>query len=581
METANKNSIAGRNRPTGGDQRATLLTPEHCLRLIFHRKWLILGVFGVVTLGTVIVTSRLPNVYTSATLILVDPQKVPENYVKPTVSGDIRNRLGTLQQQILSATRLQKIIDSLNLYPTERKTMSREDVITRMQSAISVSVVGDFGGGQDLEAFRISYSGSDPRLVAQVANEIAAQFIEENLKAREQQAEGTTEFLSNQLEQTRKTLEEQESKLRDFRLKHIGEMPEQEASDLQILGQLQSQLQLEGDALSRAEQQRNYAQSLMSGQPAGVVEMDDGRAPRPAVEENPPGAPAATASGAPVVSASAKERTLAALLARGLKEDHPDVRKLRKEIEIEKKAKEAARADNAVDTSASQQSAQVVLPPPPAPQTPAVPQNAVQRKQPATPPRYVNPVLQTQLTSAEEEIARHKERIQALQRQIAGYQAKLESIPVREQQITALVRDYEISKGHYQQLLNNQLSAETATQLEVRQKGEKFSILDPAQPPASPSRPNRKMLNAGGSLAGLGLGLFLALATEFLGMSITSADHLIAATGLPVLEVIPLIETRVDRLARRKRMFVAAASGAAAAAGVGAILAYHFRSLFF
>jgi uncharacterized protein involved in exopolysaccharide biosynthesis len=258
MEIPGKTGLASRTRPTAADQRTNLLTPEHCLRLIFHRKWLILGIFGLTSAVTAVISARLPNVYSSDTLIMVDPQKVPDNYVKATVSGDIRNRLGTLKQQILSATRLQKIIDNLNLYPTEKKTMAREDVIARMRSDIAVSVVSDFGSSQDLQAFRIEYSGGDPQLVSQVTNELASLFIEENLKAREQQAEGTSEFLTNQLEETRKTLEDQEAKLKDFRLKHIGEMPEQQDADLQILGQLQSQLQLEGDALNRAEQQKSY-----------------------------------------------------------------------------------------------------------------------------------------------------------------------------------------------------------------------------------------------------------------------------------------------------------------------------------
>src|SRR5208283_1282365 len=161
MDNANK-PVAVRPRLAAADHRANSISPEHLIRLVFHRKWLILGAFATVSVATVAVTSRLPNVYTSETVILVDPQKVPDNYVKATVSGDIRNRLGTLKQQILSATRLQKIIDSLNLYPTDRKTMAREDVITRMRSDISVNVVSDFGGSQDLQAFRIAYSGTDP-----------------------------------------------------------------------------------------------------------------------------------------------------------------------------------------------------------------------------------------------------------------------------------------------------------------------------------------------------------------------------------------------------------------------------------
>jgi polysaccharide biosynthesis transport protein len=565
MESPSKSGIAGRTRPSAADQRTNLLTPEHCLRLILHRKWLILGVFGLASAVTAVISARLPNVYSSDTLIMVDPQKVPDNYVKATVSGDIRNRLGTLKQQILSATRLQKIIDNLNLYPTEKKTMAREDVIARMRSDIAVSVVSDFGSSQDLQAFRIEYSGGDPQLVSQVTNELASLFIEENLKAREQQAEGTSEFLTNQLEETRKTLEDQEAKLKDFRLKHIGEMPEQQDADLQILGQLQSQLQLEGDALNRAEQQKSYTEAMASSQSAGVVDLDDGDTTKP----NAAGRP--TAPAAPANPAASKEKQLAELQARGYTENHPDVRKLRREIErIAKSSKEpGAAASPTVAAENPPQAAEIPVPLPPA------------KRPPVAPPKYVNPVLQTQVSALESEIAKHKEQVQSLSRQVASYQAKLEAIPVREQEITGLVRDYEISKAHYGQLLNSELSAATATQLEVRQKGEKFSILDPAQPAQKPSRPNRALINAGGSLGGLALGLFLALATEFLGMSITSADHLTAVSGFPVLEVIPSIETLVDRLAGRRRRFMAAASGVAAVLAVSAFLVYHYHSLFF
>lgn len=559
MDNANK---AAAVRPRLAAGRASSLTPEHCIRLLFHRKWLILGVFAAVSVATVIVTSRIRNEYTSETVIMVDPQKVPDNYVKATVSGDIRNRLGTLKQQILSATRLQKIIDTLNLYPTERKTMAREDVITRMRSDISVDVVSEFGGSQDLQAFRIGYLGTDPQLVSQVANELASLFIEENLKAREQQAEGTAEFLTNQLEETRKTLEDQEARLRDFRLKHIGEMPEQQSADLQILGQIQSQLQLEGDALSRAQQQKDNILALMRAQPAAVVDLDD---PEPAKT----GGEAEKSPAASGPALSAKEKQLGALLGRGYTENYPDVKRLKKEIEQEKASIKEAR-----NTS-----------------TPADPATAVQnpvsaaplqsRRAPAEPSRYFNPVLQSQLTAAEAEIAKHKEQVQTLSKEVAGYQKKLEAIPVNEQEITGLVRDYEVSKAHYSQLLNNQLSAETATQLEVRQKGEKFSILDPAQPAQKPSKPNRPLLNASGCVGGLVLGLFLALITEFLGISISSAEHVNEATGLPVLEVIPTIDTQATKLARKRRVFIVSVSGAAAVLAVAAFLAVNYRGRLF
>lgn len=534
------------------------LSPEHYLRILVHRKWWVISVFLVVSAATAGYSYRLPDLYTSETLILVDPQKVPESYVKSTVTGDVRNRLGTLSQQILSTTRLQKIIDSLNLYRQERKTLPREDVTAMMRNQISVKVVGDFGGGSDLQAFRIGFSGREPRLVAQVANELASLFIDENLKAREQQATGTTEFLQNQLQETRKALEAQEAKLKDFKLKHLGEMPEQQSADLQILGQLQSQLQLESDALARVEQQKSIIQTMMI--PAPVVEVEDNVQPRSS------GVEGTKAVGKPEVSAARAQ--LAALLAKGYTETHPAVRKVRALIEDEEAAMPGAVAKEPVSPAPAAAS--------PVP-VPAPPQSA--KRVPAPYINTTNPVLQSQLKQFDAEIAKHRLEQQRVSKQIAAYQSKLEAIPVREQQITELVRDYEISKVHYSQLLNNLQSAETATQLEIRQKGEKFSVLDPAQPAEKPSSPKRAFINAGGSLAGLCLGILLALITELMGMSITTPDQITESSGVPVLEVIPIIQTYVDRKVRRRRLTWATVCGLVVAILVScAAFIHYYRS---
>ena len=533
------------------------VSPEHYLRLIIHRKWLVLGTFVLVSAATFIISFNLPNVYMSSTLILVDPQKVPESYVRATVTGDLRNRLGTLQQQILSATRLQKIIDTLNLYPAERKTMAREDVITMMQKYVSVGIVSNYGGSQDLAAFRIGYSGKDARLVAQVANDLATQFIDENLKARELQSTGTTEFLQNQLQETKKVLEALEAKLKDFKLKHLGEMPEQQSANLQILGQLQFQLQLEGEALARAEQQKSTIQLSMP-QAAPVVDLDEtesGYSLNGAGVKVPPKDPA-------LISLTARLTEL----RKRFTDEHPEVRKLKRQIAAEETKRAIVQVESAEIAAPSALSE-------PRPDAPPA------RRAPIQPPSYSNPVLQAQLRAVEDEIPKHQAELRRLNRQIAAYQARLEAIPVREQEITALVRDYEISKAHYSQLLDKGLSAETATQLEIRQKGEKFSILDPAQPAERPSRPNRGLINAAGSFIGLGLGVLLALVTDFLGVSITAPQQITEAFGLPVLEVIPVIQTYTDRRTRKKRLVWATASCLLATIlASGAILIFRYRA---
>jgi len=541
-----RRTVQGAQSDPGGTDSLPL---DHYFRLLWHRKWWVLAVWVVVSATTYVIVRRLPDVYMSETVILVDPQKVPEAYVKSTITGDIRNRLGTLSQQILSSSRLQKIIDSHNLYQAERaKGAAREDVITKMRSDISVRVVSEFGSAQDLQAFRITYSGKDARLVSLVAQQLASLFIEENLSARELQATGTYDFLTNQLQETRKQLEQQEAKLKDFQLRHVGEMPAQEAADLQLLSQAQSQLQQEADALARAEQQRTYLQSMLT-QTVSVVDIDE-------VETNT--AKRAEASSAP--NELAKEKARLATLLSHYTESHPDVRKLKGMIEEE----EARQAQAAMEAAAS-------APPDPAPAAAPV------KRTPHPPSAHFNPVLESQLKALDAEIAKHNEEQQRLSKLVSLYRAKLEAIPVRQQEITALQRDYEISKNHYKQLLDNQLAAQTSTQLEFRQKGEKFEVLDPATPAERPSRPNRSLYNMVGSMAGLVLGLVLAMGKEFLVMSVITSQDAVTASGLPLLGEIPVIRTQFDRRRRNRWILATTTSGLILALACGGILFYYYR----
>ncbi len=542
------NSTGGPPRPKTGTEGQISL--GHYLQLIRHRKWLVVGVFVLISLAIVAISYTLPDIYTSETVILVDPQKVPEDYVKATVTGDVRDRLSTLSQQILSATRLQTIINTLNLYPQERKTLPREDIILKMRADINVRVLSDFGGSQDLQAFQITYSGTEPRLVAQVTNELASLFIEENLKAREQQASGTAEFLENQLDESRKTLELQEAKLKDFKLKHIGEMPEQQTADLQIFGQLQSQLQLQEEALARAEQQKSYLESMLASQSAPVADFD-------ATEDQASGASQAQKG----PSALSVLKTRLATLLTHYSEQYPDVKKLRTQI-AEEEAKEAELVQDSQGKNA------------------AAAAGGTAKKIIPRPVTYSNPVLQSQLTATDDEITKRKVEQQRLSKLVSDYQAKLEAIPVREQQIADLARDYSISKAHYSQLLDKQLSAETATQLEIRQKGERFSVLDPAQPAERPSRPHRMLINVAGGAAGLLIGLLAALATELTGMSITGSEQITTAIGLPVLEVIPNIQTQADRRFRRRCTLAGAFSGLVVVTVCCAVMMHHYHKLF-
>jgi hypothetical protein len=351
-------------------------------------------------------------------------------------------------------------------------------------------------------------------------------------------------------------------------------MPEQQTADLQILGQLQAQLQLEGEALSRAENQKSMYESMMS-QSAPVVDLDSSD-PRPVTVKPAAGAQQVAGDHAqPVTPLSIDKARLAELLKK-YSPDHPTVKKLKKAIEDE----EAKMASN--DTSVSTTPVPVPVPPPPPPTdaiADPVPPSRTGAARPAAAPAHFNPILQSQIRAADAEIAKHKEERERLSKVVASYLGKVNAIPVREQEIASLTRDYEMNKTHYSQLLDRELSAETATQLEIRQKGEKFEVLDPAQPAERPTSPTRWLINGAGALGGLVLGLLMALATELLGMAITGAQDITDASSLKVLGVIPSIQTQGDRVTHRRRLIVAGASAMFATLAFGAVLflKYHNR----
>ncbi|HEX3587410.1 MAG TPA: Wzz/FepE/Etk N-terminal domain-containing protein, partial [Candidatus Angelobacter sp.] len=239
------------NQTTNNETANQLMTLWNTVR--HYRRWIFLGTVLFSLAGFTFVL-LLPDRYKATTTILVDPQKVSEKYVSPTVSSDPGQRLSTITQQVLSTTRLQQIIDDMQLYPELRGKISREELIELMRKDITITVKQ--GSSAGLSAFTIEYEGRQRQQVAQVANQLAASFIEWNVKSREQQAQDTTEFLAAQLKEAKQNLEQQEARLSAFKMRHLGEMPEQQPANMQALSQLQGQFQANADALNRLEVER-------------------------------------------------------------------------------------------------------------------------------------------------------------------------------------------------------------------------------------------------------------------------------------------------------------------------------------
>ena len=487
------------------------------------RKWWVLLPMIALFVGATVVAVRTPNLYKSDTVILVDPQKVPDSYVPTTVSGSIADRLGTIRQLAMSPTRLENLIRKLKLNERPGAPKEISKIVQRVQNAIGIEV-GD-AGGQRLSSFKISYSSTDPEEAAAVANNIAAMVIHDNLQARAQQFTGTADFLDNELKNVKQQLEEKENEVQRIKSQNVTDLPESKQYHLEALNGLRNQLRVSQDRVSQLQQSKAYLQSAMNV-PTPTVDLDS----------------STTTGASPYQSQIQKlEMRLSELQAR-YGPSYPDVRKLQTEIA-------GLRAKGAQDTVPSiQEEAQ------PAPRRPI----AVR-----------NPVLEAELNKIDEQIITENKLQAQLQPQIDFHLSKLERVPIFEQKLSDLTRDYDTLNAHYNQLLSKKLSAEMAKQLDVEQQGERFVILDPATVPLKPFGPNRPLIMIAGLLAGLFGGFALAMVVEMSDQSVRSEREASRILGKTVLAGVPLIllpkERRLQRL-RAVGMVAGTALGAAALA---------------
>jgi polysaccharide biosynthesis transport protein len=495
------------------------------LEIARRRKWWIILTTIAVFVTAWVVAGRLPNLYSAQTVILVDPQKVPDSYVPSTISSSIADRLAAIKQQVLSPTRLKRLIDTMHLYPQLRNRRSEQEIIEVMQKALSVEVVGS-GSGR-LSAFTIKFSGRNPVEVAQVANQLATMFIEENLKVREQQSSGTTEFLDAELEQAKKQLEQKEGDLRAIKTHYIMDLPESKQYHLEQLATLRNQLKDIQEGISRAQQEKIFIQSQNF---TPVIDLDVVRGTR--------------GNSGYQAQIEKLEARLAELQSR-YGANHPDVRKVQKEL-AQLKSKAAAEEEK---------------------------QPAEAAAQPISLNRGRNPVLEAKLGQLNKEIEEQTRLQPHLQEQIDFHVSKLEREPIFEQQISGLMRDYDNIRALYSRLLDKKLSADMASALESRQKVERWVILDPAVSPEKPFAPNRLLIRLAGLLGGLIGGIVLAFMAEMTDESVRSEREAARIMGRPVLVGIPLILSSQQRRRGTLRAIAAVSGTAICAAGLGFLIA--------
>lgn len=513
------------------------------LEILWRRKWWLILPFIVGTGIAAVYSYSLPPMYRSSTLILVESQKIPTSYVSSTITFSMQERLNTLRQQITSRTKLEGIIKKFGLYKKELEAavVGEQDPVDRLK-ATAKKVLATFGlhkqpasvalnpqvlpeefvdrmrgnieirvEGSGNSAFTVAYQGRDPSTVMQVTNTLAALFIEENLKVRERLAEEASAFLERQLREAAQTLEEQESALKEFRKKHMGALPGQMDANLRTLDRLQLELQAIGDALRNAADRKMFYERRRTESPTETA---------PELDVTLPAVPAQTGPDPLEVDLRELKKELARLQTQ-FKDTYPDIIALKKRLG-DTEAQLAAKSPVSVSEPARQ----------------------IQSIRPQkTPVQQVQTRPQTQLETVDAEIKSLQERRERVTNLIKEYQERVENTFANEQNVLSLTRDYQMSQQNYQSLLQKKLAAKLSEDLEKRQQGEQFRILDPANLPTQPYKPDRSKIILLGSVLSGGVGAGIALLLEYFQAVFRKPEDFQGLVEVPILVTIPRYET--------------------------------------
>lgn len=520
------------------------LTPADFLAIARRRIWLVTIPPAVLFFGALLYSSTIPNRYQSDMLIAIIPQRVPDSIVRTTVTLRADERMDEIATMVSSRTNLEQMISEMGLYKDELEKYSMSEVVTMMRGSLEVGLEPQRRGPRGPEpphAFHIRFTYSDPNVAAKVTQRIGAVFVEQNTKGRGLLAEQTNEFLEDELADARRRLEEQERRLEAFRERHGKELPTQAESNMEAARGLQLQVQSLVESIARDRDRKLMLERLYrEAQNDQPVSSTAGRVPA--------ADPSVPAAGTTLQQQLRSEQaSLTALLSR-YTQDHPDVRRAKSRIaDLETRiAAEAAEPATAAAATRAE------------PVDPAEQQRRENLRQ-----------MLAEIESLDRQTSFKESEERRLRSEIADYQRRVEAVPGIESEWVKLSRDYETIQDTYKELLRKAEAAKVAVNLEERQIGEQFRILDEAQVPVNPVTSIRAAINAGGLVVGLLLGLGVAGLLEFRDQSFRSDSDVLSALTLPVLAVVPRIVDAAEAARMRTRRMVYSAIGAVCVVGAG------------
>jgi polysaccharide chain length determinant protein (PEP-CTERM system associated) len=498
-------------------------TPADFLAIARTRGLLVIVPALVGLFGALLFSSRLPNLYKAETLLQIVPQKVPDRLVPTTVTIQTEDRIEALGQQVQSRTFLERLIVDLNLYPEDRLVRPMQDVVQIMRGSMELETVRP-NRMAPVDAFYVRFTYHDPALAARATERIAEGYISRNARERGALAEGAAEFLNTQMLEAQKRLDDQDRLIKAFRERHSGTLPNQFDSNRQAMQNVQMQRQtvvaaIENDRTRKLMLERTYNDLRMLPIPVspGAIAAAQGNAP----------------TTMPVRQRLELERANFKQMQQRLTADHPDVRRARRQLEELEKLAAAEPPDESASVA-----------------TGGITPEAAQRRSQIS-------GIEAELAGLDRQIASKEAEERRLSGVIADYQARIEAAPGVESQWLALSRDYETHKRTFEELVLKAESAKAAVNLENRQVGEQFRVLDPARVPEVPVSPNRPLIIAIGAAIGLILGGGLAALLEFRDTSLRNETEVMAVLAIPVLANIPVLSSEDERRrVRRNRRLV-------------------------
>ena len=475
------------------------LTAEDYLGILKRRGWIVLVpavLLSVIAFG---VSFFITPQFTSQTLVLIDQQKVPDNYVKPVIASDLDSRLASMKEQMLSRSRIQPIIDRYNL---GGKGMSMDDRIDMVRKDISIKPIhSEISHSGGLPGFFIFFTATDAHTAQLVCGEITSLFTSENLKSREAAAQGTTEFLKGQLADAKKNLDDQDAKLAAFQRENVGKLPGEGSPNVNMLTSLNTQLEAATQALSRMEQDKSYLEAVMTQQAQAAAAASSNTT-------------VFSSRGVPLTPQQAELQALQAQeadLSSHYTADYPDVIAVRRKIADLRKEVAREKAADAAPAPAG---------------TPKQPESLGMVQ------------LRAQMKALDMGIQAKRAEQAQIQSNVHMYQDRIQSSPLVEEQYKELTRDYKTAEGFYNDLLGKMNQSKMATDLEARMQGEQFTVMDAPNLPDSPTYPKRPLFAMGGLAAGLAFGLGIVGLLEYRNTALRTERDVWAFTQLPTLAVI-------------------------------------------